>query len=109
MAWVYLVIAGIFECGWPLGLKLAWTDQGFSIMPAVFAGFCIVASSVLLMLAQRTIPMGTAYAVWTGIGTVGAFFIGIGFFGDSSSLVRYVCVGLIVMGIIGLKLSAQLS
>jgi quaternary ammonium compound-resistance protein SugE len=104
MAWLYLVIAGIFEWGWPVGLKYAWTAEGFKIWPLVGAILSMVGSGSFLLLAQRTIPVGTAYAVWTGIGSVGAFFLGIWLFKEPAAMARFVCVGLIVAGILGLKL-----
>jgi quaternary ammonium compound-resistance protein SugE len=106
MAWVYLIIAGIFEWGWPVGLKLGWTDQGANIPWIIFAIVCMGFSGALLLLAQRTIPIGTAYAVWTGLGAVGTFLIGVMFFGDSATLARFFFIGLIVIGIVGLKLSS---
>ena len=103
MAWVFLLLAGCFEIGWPIGLKLGWTGQGIRWLWIVFAVVCITSSGALLLLAQREIPMGTAYAVWTGIGAVGAFLVGVWAFGDSGSLIRFASVGLIVLGIVGLK------
>ncbi len=105
MAWVYLLMAGICEIGWPVGLKLGWTDDGARPLWLVFAAAAILVSGALLMMAQRYIPMGTAYAVWTGIGAVGAFTVGILAFGDSASVIRIVSIGLIVAGIVGLKLA----
>ena len=105
MAWVYLLMAGICEIGWPVGLKLGWTDDGARPLWLVFAAVAILVSGALLMWAQRYIPMGTAYAVWTGIGAVGAFTVGILAFGDSASVIRIVSIGLIVAGIVGLKLA----
>jgi quaternary ammonium compound-resistance protein SugE len=105
MAWIYLVLAGICEIGWPVGLKLGWTEEGARPWWIVFAIVAMAASGALLLWAQRTIPMGTAYAVWTGIGAVGAFTVGILAFGDSSSALRIASIGLIVAGIIGLKLA----
>ncbi len=106
MAWVYLIIAGIFEWGWPVGLKLGWTDKGANLPWLLFAIVCMTFSGMLLLIAQRTIPMGTAYAVWTGIGAVGTFLIGVMFFGDPATLARFFFIGLIVFGIVGLKLSS---
>jgi quaternary ammonium compound-resistance protein SugE len=106
MAWLYLIAAGVFEWGWPVGLKLGWTDKGAHIGWIVFAIATMAASGTLLLIAQRTIPMGTAYAVWTGIGAVGTFLLGIALFGESATLVRFFCVGLIVAGILGLKLAS---
>ncbi len=105
MAWLYLGLAGLFEIGWPLGLKLGWTDQGARPWWIAFAIVAMTASGALLLWAQRFIPMGTAYAVWTGIGAVGAFVVGIVVFGDSASVMRLVSIGLIVAGIIGLKIA----
>ena len=104
MAWMYLIVAGIFEWGWPIGLKFAWTNEGIRWMPASGAVICMAVSGALLMIAQRTIPVGTAYAVWTGIGAVGTFGLGIMFLGEAANVARFVSVSLIVMGILGLKL-----
>ena len=106
MAWIYLVIAGVLEWGWPVGLKLGVSDEGMHWPWITFAAVCMAASGILLLIAQRTIPIGTAYAVWTGIGAVGTFAIGIMVFGDSANLMRFFFVGLIVVGIIGLKLAS---
>lgn len=105
MAWIYLVLAGICEIGWPVGLKLGWTEQGARPWWIVFAIVSMTLSGALLLWAQRFIPMGTAYAVWTGIGAVGAFTVGILAFGDSASIMRMISIGLIVAGIVGLKLA----
>ena len=104
MAWLYLMAAGLFEIGWPVGLKLSQTP-GRLVLGVVIAVTCMTASGGLLWLAQRDIPIGTAYAVWTGIGAAGTFVVGIAFYGDSASAWRLVLVGLIVVGIIGLKLA----
>jgi quaternary ammonium compound-resistance protein SugE len=105
MAWLYLVLAGICEIGWPVGLKLGWTENGARPSWIIFAIVAMSASGALLLWAQRFIPMGTAYAVWTGIGAVGAFVVGILAFGDQASAMRLVSIGLIVAGIVGLKLA----
>lgn len=105
MAWVYLFLAGICEIGWPLGLKLGWTDQGPRLSWIAFAVIAMAASGALLLWAQRSIPMGTAYAIWTGIGAVGAFVVGILAFGDSASTMRIASISLIVAGIVGLRLA----
>ena len=104
MNWIYLILAGIFEIGWPLGLKLSQTmpSKVFGIIIAVVS---MGVSGLLLWVAQKTIPIGTAYAVWTGIGAVGTLFVGIFFFGDSSSIWRMLSALLIVIGIVGLKLA----
>jgi quaternary ammonium compound-resistance protein SugE len=104
MAWVYLIVAGLFEIGWPVGLKLSQTP-GRLIVGVIVAVVCMAASGAFLWLAQKTIPIGTAYAVWTGIGAAGTFAVGIAFYGDSTSAWRLVSVGLIIAGIIGLKLA----
>jgi quaternary ammonium compound-resistance protein SugE len=106
MAWVYLVIAGIFEWGWPVGLKLGLADTGLRWNWIIFAGICMALSGGLLLVAQKTIPMGTAYAVWTGIGAVGTFAIGIFLFSEAATLARFFFVGLIIVGIAGLKLAS---
>ena len=106
MAWVYLVIAGIFEWGWPVGLKLGLTETGMRWGWIAFAGVCMVVSGALLLIAQKTIPMGTAYAVWTGIGAVGTVVLGLFLFSESATLARFFFVGLIVIGIVGLKFAS---
>lgn len=105
MSWIYLVLAGLFEIGWPLGLKLSQTPGrlGPGLTLAVVS---MAVSGGLLWLAQKEIPIGTAYAVWTGIGAAGTFLIGLFFFGDSSSALRLASAGLIVAGVIGLKLAS---
>lgn len=104
MAWIYLIIAGLFEIGWPVGLKLSQIP-GRLVLGIVIAIVCMTTSGAFLWLAQKTIPIGTAYAVWTGIGAVGTFMVGILFYGDSTNALRLVSAGLIVAGIIGLKLA----
>lgn len=104
MAWVYLVLAGLFEIGWPVGLKLAQEDNTRLLGVAVAIVFMGV-SGMLLWLAQKQIPIGTSYAVWTGIGAAGTFLVGVVFFGDASSLLRYVGIALIVAGVATLKLA----
>lgn len=104
MAWIILGLAGIIEVGWAVGLK--YTEGFTRVGPSVFTVASMITSVVLLSIAMKSIPLGTAYAVWTGIGTVGALIAGMVLFGDSTSIVRLLCVGLIVAGIVGLKLSA---
>jgi quaternary ammonium compound-resistance protein SugE len=104
MAWVILFIAGLFEVGWAVGLK--YTDGFTRLWPTVATAIALIASMVLLSLSLRTLPLGTAYAVWTGIGTVGAAVLGIILFREPATATRIVCIMLIVAGIIGLKLSA---
>lgn len=103
MAWLYLILGGLFEIGWPLGFKLAATSQN----KVLFIGVSIVSmalSGLFLFMAQRTIPIGTAYAVWTGIGAVGTLLIGIFFFNDPAGFMRLLSALLIVAGIVGLKI-----
>ena len=100
-----MILAGFFEWGWPVGLKLGKTDKGWNFSWIVFAALTMIASGVLLMLAQRDIPIGTAYAVWTGIGSVGAFVLGILLFKESAEIKRFIFVTFIIAGIIGLKVS----
>ena len=104
MAWLYLIVAGLFEIAWPVGLKLSQTP-GRLALGVIIAVIGMAASGAFLWLAQRDIPIGTAYAVWTGIGAAGTFAVGIAFYGDSASALRLVSVGLIIAGIIGLKLA----
>lgn len=103
MAWVFLIVAGLCEIGWPVGLKLGWTETGMRPLWIFFAIACMGISGVMLLLAQRVIPMGTAYAVWTGIGAVGAFAVGIMAFGDIASSLRIASAALIIAGVVGLK------
>jgi quaternary ammonium compound-resistance protein SugE len=107
MAWIYLIGAGLMEWGWPVGLKLGWTDKGAHYGWIAFAVLTMTASGALLLIAQRTIPMGTAYAVWTGIGAVGTFILGIVLFDEPATLTRFFFVGLIVVGIVGLKIASS--
>lgn len=101
MPWVILSMAGLLEVAWAVGLKFT---AGFTRpVPSLLTGLALVASVWLLALSARTLPIGTAYAVWTGIGAVGTVIVGIVKFGESASLFRLACVGLIVVGLIGLK------
>ena len=104
MAWFLLFLAGLFEIGWAVGLK--YTDGFTRPMPTILTVISMIISVVLLGLAVKTLPMGTAYAVWTGIGTVGTVLLGIWLLGDPATFVRLACIGLIVAGIAGLKLTA---
>ena len=106
MAWIYLVIAGIMEWGWPMGLKFGWTDSGFRFWPILLAIVSILASGFFLLMAQKTIPVGTAYAVWTGIGAVGTFILGILLLNEPAHIARFVFVGFIIIGIAGLKFAS---
>lgn len=104
VAWGILIIAGLLEIGWSLGFKLSHaTDRRVAGLGV--AAVCMFASGVLLWMAQRDIPIGTAYAVWTGIGAAGTFLIGIAYFGDAVTPMRIGSVCLIIAGVIGLKLS----
>jgi len=104
MNWFYLILGGIFEIGWPLGLKLSQTMNS-KVLGLVMAGISMTLSGLFLWMAQKTIPIGTAYAVWTGIGAVGTLFVGIIIFNDSASFWRMFSALLIVTGIVGLKLA----
>jgi quaternary ammonium compound-resistance protein SugE len=104
MSWFYLIIAGAFEIGWPLGFKLSQTTPHRFAWIA-FSVIAMALSGLFLWMAQKTIPMGTAYAVWTGIGAVGAFLTGVILFKDPATALRLVSVGLIVAGIVGLKVA----
>ncbi|MGD9507653.1 MAG: quaternary ammonium compound efflux SMR transporter SugE [Geminicoccaceae bacterium] len=105
MAWFLLFLAGLLEIGWAVGLKYT---AGFTRpLPTVLTVASMVVSMGLLGLAVRTLPLGTAYAIWTGIGTLGTAVLGIALFGESASLARLACIGLIVAGIAGLKLVSQ--
>ena len=104
MAWVYLLLAGVFEIGWPLGFKLSQQPE-YRVSGIAGAIVSMGLSGWLLWLAQREIPIGTAYAVWTGIGGAGTFVIGVLFFGDATSLARWIGVAMIVGGVVTLKLA----
>ena len=102
MAWVYLFTAGLMEIGWAIGMKYA---EGFTrLWPSAITLVAIAASLFLLSLALREIPIGTAYAVWAGIGTVGTAIVGIAFFSESADVMRLLSIGLIAVGLVGLKL-----
>lgn len=103
-SWIVLFIAGLLEVGWAIGLKYT---VGFTrLWPSVGTILAMVVSMLLLGLAMRQLPVGTAYAVWVGVGAVGTVILGIFLFGDSASPARLISVGLIIAGIIGLKLAA---
>ncbi|WP_422505828.1 DMT family transporter [Stenotrophomonas sp. GZD-301] len=102
MPWIYLLLAGLFEIGFALGLK--YSDGFTKPWPTVATIISAAISLYLLTQALRTIPVGTGYAIWTGIGALGVATLGILLFGDSASLPRLACIGLIVAGVIGLKL-----
>lgn len=104
MSWIYLLIAGILEIGWPVGLKIAQRPE-HQWLGSIIATICISLSGYALWMAQKHIPLGTAYAVWTGIGVVGTFVVGVIFFNDVFSTLRLTGVTLIVGGVIVLKLA----
>ena len=105
MAWIYLICAGLLEIGWPLGLKLA-QQPGRVLVGTLLAVAFMAGSGFCLFLAQKTIPMGTAYAVWTGIGAAGAFLVGVVFFGDAATFGRWIGAFLIISGVIVMKLAS---
>lgn len=104
MNWVILVLAGIFEVSWAVGLK--YTEGFTRLVPSLLTALGLLISMTLLGIALRTLPLGTAYAIWTGIGTIGTVIAGVILFGDSISPMRLVCAGLIVVGILGLKFAS---
>lgn len=106
MHWLYLIIASVFEVGWPLGFKLSSLHPEHNVRYIVFSIISMALSGLFLYLAQKDIPVSTAYIVWTGIGALGTFIIGIAFFGDSASLVRMMSALLVLIGIVGLELTA---
>ena len=104
MAWVYLLLAGLLEIAWMAGMKYS---DGFSrLVPSVLTVAALVGSFILLLFAIRTIPMGTAYAVWTGVGAAGAAIVGILHFDEPADLARLLCVAVVVAGVVGLKLTS---
>jgi quaternary ammonium compound-resistance protein SugE len=103
MAWILLVVAGLFEIGWAIGLK--YTEGFTRPWPSVLTVGAMVASVVLLGIAMKTLPVGTSYAVWVGVGAVGTAILGIVLFGEPANAGRLVSLGLIVAGIVGLKLA----
>ncbi len=104
MAWTLLTLAGLFEIGWAIGLK--YTEGFTRPMPTILTATAMVISVVLLGLAVRSLPVGTAYAVWTGIGTVGTVILGIVLFAEPASALRLGCIAMIIAGIVGLKVAA---
>ncbi len=105
MAWAVLFVAALFEIGWASGLK---STEGFSrLWPSVWVGVCMVASMLLLGWASKSLPIGTAYAVWTGIGAMGTAIMGIILYGESASVARLGCIALIAAGVMGLRFFAK--
>jgi quaternary ammonium compound-resistance protein SugE len=105
MAWIVLFVAGLFEVGWAVGLKYT---AGFTrLVPTLLTAASMAVSLGLLGVALKSLPLGTAYAVWTGIGTIGTVFLGIALFAEPAGAIRLACIGLIVAGIVGLKLVTQ--
>lgn len=101
MKWLMLIIAGLLEMGWAIGLKYS---QGFTkLIPSIFTIVGMIASFYFLSLALKSLPLGTAYAIWTGIGTVGTVILGIILFKEPIDITRLICIGFIVVGIVGLK------
>lgn len=103
MAWVYLIIAGLLEVCWAIGLK--YTDGFTKLVPSIFTLSTLTASMILLAKAAQVLPIGTAYAIWVGIGALGAAVLGIILFQESISIMRMTCLGMLLISIIGLKLS----
>ena len=104
MPWMILVVAGLLEIGWAAGLK--YSEGLTRLWPAAFTIAAMVVSMWLLAVAVRSLPVGTAYAVWTGLGTVGTALVGIVMLGEPATLARLACIAMIVAGIVGLKLAA---
>jgi quaternary ammonium compound-resistance protein SugE len=105
MAWLYLLLAGLLEIAWAVGLK--YTEGFTRLWPSLWTGAAMILSLLLLAVAVKSLPIGTAYAVWTGIGAVGTAVLGILLFGEPRGAARLLCVLLIVAGIVGLKLTSH--
>ena len=103
MAWIVLFVAGLMEIGWAIGLK--YTEGFTRLVPSVLTLACMAGSILLLGLALKALPIGTAYAVWTGIGAAGTAVIGMAFLGDTVSTIKLVSIGLVLAGVVGLNLS----
>ncbi|WP_207432495.1 quaternary ammonium compound efflux SMR transporter SugE [Sabulibacter ruber] len=104
-AWIYLIIAGLCEIGWAIGLK--YTEGFTKLWPTIITVVIMILSFVLLAQAMRTLPVGTAYASWTGIGAVGTAILGMILFNEPKDVIRLVCIGLIIAGVLGLKFLAK--
>lgn len=102
--WITLLLAGILEMGWPLGFKLSTIYTKYSALFIIGAAVSMALSGLLLYIAQKSIPISTAYIVWTGIGAIGTFLFGVFFFGDSAGVLKCLSVVLILAGVIGLKI-----
>jgi quaternary ammonium compound-resistance protein SugE len=102
-AWIILLIAGMFEIGWAIGLK--YTEGFTRLWPSVWTAVALVASIALLGIAVKSLPVGTAYAVWVGVGAVGTAILGIVLLGELATVARIASIGLIVAGVVGLKLA----
>lgn len=107
MPWLYLIIAAIFEVGWPLGFKLSGLHPERFWTYISLASISMLLSGIFLYFAQKSIPVSTAYIIWTGIGAIGTFLLGICFFGDSSSILRMFFALLILVGIVGLEITSK--
>ena len=105
MAWTYLLIAGALEIGWAIGLK--YTEGFTRLWPSIATILTMIASFYFLALAVRSLPIGTSYAIWTGIGAVGTSILGMVLFGEGTSAARIACLALVIAGIVGLKLTAE--
>jgi quaternary ammonium compound-resistance protein SugE len=105
MAWLLLIIAGLLEVGWAIGLK--YTEGFTRLWPSVFTALAMIVSIVLLGIAVKSLPVGTAYAVWVGVGAVGTVILGIVLFGEPANALRIASIVLIVAGIVGLKLASH--
>jgi len=106
MVWIILVIAGLFEVGWVVGLK--YTEGFTRLWPTIWTVLAMIISLWLLGIAMKSLPIGTAYAIWVGVGAVGAVVLGIVLFGEPADAARLISIGLIVVGIVGLKLATPL-
>jgi quaternary ammonium compound-resistance protein SugE len=105
MSWIYIFIASIFEISWAVGLKYS---NGFSkLYPSIFTAVCMILSYVFLALGSKNLPIGTAYAVWTGIGAAGTAIYGMIYFNESKELIRIGFIFLVIIGIIGLKIFSK--
>jgi quaternary ammonium compound-resistance protein SugE len=104
MNWIYLFIAGLFEIAWAVGLK--YTEGWTRVVPSIVTGVFMIASFYFLSLAVRSLPIGTAYAVWTAIGTVGAAILGMALFDEPRDIVRVGCIFLIIAGTAGLRITS---